>query len=170
MGLRHHRLCVTNSRSVSGNMVRPPDAYSLGYFRAHHQKSISRLRLASGDGPPASSVQTKVDVLVVELAQEFMSDPHNGNVIGNSPASRPPEHRSLCAGRFSSCSVRSSAVFFVESHEAKAEMIEMHVDPVLLAAASSTRRPYGTTSADAVAGMTAIRYFFLCHRKSSNRP
>ena len=70
--------CVTNSRSVSGNMRPPTEEYSPSVFSRTTQKSISPgLRLASGDGTPGISRTGRRFTYWSNSRRNLISEPHS---------------------------------------------------------------------------------------------
>src|SRR5258707_8558352 len=126
--------CVTNSRAVSGNIRPPTDEYSPSVFSRTTQKSISPgLRLASGDGTPGISRTGRRLTYWSNSRRNFISDPHNENVIWNfrGPADRAEIDRVVLADLFLPVVRHHLAVLFIIVPGREAKMIEMHADAVL---------------------------------------
>src|SRR6185295_13321262 len=70
--------CVTNSRSVYGNMRPPTEEYFPSVFSRTTQKSISPgLRLASGDGTPGISRTGRKFTYWSNSLRNLINEPHN---------------------------------------------------------------------------------------------
>jgi len=68
---RHHRLLGDESRSVSGNIMRPrTEEYSPSVFSRTTEVDVAGLAVGERDARRASAAPAQIDVLV-ELAPEF---------------------------------------------------------------------------------------------------